>query len=248
VPTPLDATTPQGLITLALKDAGIIGVGQTALAEDMNDGLTRLNMLLAQWQRKRFLVWGLQNLLATSTGATSYSVGPGGAFVTNVRPDRLENGCFFRQLVQSSPNQVDYPLELLESWEDYNRIALKQLSTFPAYVFYDPAGYPNGTVYFWPTPQATIYALNILVKLQLSQFATLTQAISLPNEYFKAIYLSLAEIFRIAYRLPPDQLLTQMAKEARETVRGAATALARLRMPDDLVRPGVYNPYSDQIT
>jgi len=31
-------------------------------------------------------------------------------------------------------------------------------------------------------------------------------------------------------------------------VRGSATALARLRMPDSLVRPGVYNPYSDQIT
>lgn len=247
MPTPLDATTPQSLITLALKDAGVLGVGQTALAEDMNDCFTRLNYLLAQWQRKRWLVWGLTNLLLPSTGANSYTVGPTGNFVTPVRPDRLEDGCFFRQLVQSSPNQVDYPLELLESWEDYNKITLKQLLSFSQYVFYDPAGYPNGTVYFWPVPQANIYAMNLLVKLQLSQFTSLTEALLLPNEYYQALYLSLCEIIRSAYRLPADPALVQRAKEAREVLRGANTALARLRMPRDLVRPGIYNVFSDQV-
>lgn len=248
MPTPLDTTTPQAIITLAFKDAGIVGVGQTPLAEDMNDGLTRLNMVMAQWGRKRWLVYQLTNLVLTSTGAQSYTVGPGGSFNIGVRPDRLENGCFFRQLINSSPNQVDYPLELLESWEDYNRIVLKALQTFPGFVFYDP-GYPLGTVYPWPVPQPTIYEIHLLVKgVIVGQFASLTATIGLPNEYLMAIYLTLANVFRAAYRLPPDQDLIQRAKEAREVVRGANTALARLKMPNDLVRPGVYNPYSDQIT
>lgn len=213
----------------------------------MNDGLTRLNMLMAKWARQRWLVYQLVNLQVTSTGATSYTVGPGGNFNISVRPDRLENGCYFRQLVQSSPNQVDYPLELLESWEDYNRITLKQLQTFPGFVFYDP-GYPLGTVYPWPVPQPAIYLVNLLVKGAIvSQFASLTQTIGMPNEYYLAMYLSLAEICRTAYRLPVDPALSMRAKEAREVVRGANTALARLRQPSDLVRPGVYNVYSDRI-
>jgi hypothetical protein len=148
-------------------------------------------------------------------------------------------------------HQVDYPLDLLESWEDYNRIALKGLKTFPGHIFYDP-GYPLGTLYVWPVPQATIYAINILVKTTLSNLVAGGLSVvldsTLPPMYYQAIYLSLAEILRAAYRLPPDQSLSLRAKDARQTVRGANTALARLRMPTDLIRPGVYNPFSDQIT
>ena len=242
-------TTPLDLISLALLDAGVIGVGQGANAEDTNNAYTRLLWMIQQWQRKRYLVFQMQELSVTSTGAQSYSIGPGGVINTPIRPDRLDNGCYFRQLVQSSPNQVDYPLELLESYEDYSRIALKQLQTFPSYVFYDP-GYPLGTVYFWPVPQPTLYQMYVLAKINLSTlFSSQVVVLDniLPNEYFQAIYLSLAEILRTAYRLPLDPALSARAKEAREVLRGANTALARLRMPQNLIRPGVYNPYSDQI-
>ena len=236
---------------MALLDSGIIGVGQTPNAEDINNGYTRLIWMVESWQKKRWLTFQLTNLTLTSTGAVSYTVGPGGDFNIAIRPDRLETGCFFRQLVQSSPNQIDYPLELLESWEDYNRIALKQLQTFPGYVFYDP-GYPLGTVRFWPTPQPGIYLMNLLVKIPLSTLIStgLTTVLDtvLPQEYYYALYLSLAEVLRTAYRLPADPALSGRAKESREVLRDAAAAIARLRMPDDLIRPGVYNPYSDQIT
>lgn len=244
-------TTVLDLINMALLDSGIIGVGQVANAEDVNNAYTRLQWMIQQWQRKRYLTFHLLNLPLTSTGASSYTVGPGGDFQIGTRPDRLESGCFFRQLVQSSPNQIDYPLELLESYEDYNRIALKQLQTFPAYVYYDPA-YPLGKVYFWPIPQPGIYQMNLLVKCTLIDIvsggvATVLDAV-LPNEYFQAIYVSLAEILRTAYRLPVDPILSGRAKDSREVIRNASAQLARLRMPDDLIRPGVYNPYSDQIT
>lgn len=246
-------TTVLDLINMALLDSGIIGQGQTASAEDVNNAYTRMQWMVQQWQRKRYLVYHLVNLIFTSTGSATYTVGPGGDFNIGTRPDRLENGNFFRQLVQSSPNQIDYPLELLESFEDYNRIALKQLETFPGYCFYDPT-YPLGTLYVWPVPQPSIYAINILVKATLIDLITGNDGTStvldatLPNEYFQAIYLSLAEILRTAYRLPVDPILVARAKESREVLRNAAAAIARLRMPDDLIRPGVYNPYSDQIT
>ncbi len=246
-------TTCLDLVNMALIDSGIVGQGQTASATDVGNAFTRMQWMIDQWQRKRYLTFHLVNLSLTSTGqTTAYTIGPSGQFNVGTRPDRLENGCYFRQLVQSSPNQIDYPLELLESYEDYNRIALKGLSTFPGYVYYDPA-YPLGNVFFWPIPQANLYSMNLLVKCTLidlistNGLATVLDAV-LPNEYFQAIYLSLAEILRTAYRLPVDPVLAGRAKDSREVLRGASAQIARLRMPDDLIRPGVYNPYSDQIT
>lgn len=45
----MNAPTAGSIINLALKMAGILGVGQTATAEDANDAFTVLNMMLAQW-------------------------------------------------------------------------------------------------------------------------------------------------------------------------------------------------------
>ena len=89
--------TVSQIINLALKDAGIIGVGQTPNAEDVNDSFTRLNWMIDQWAQKRYLIWHLVDLAKVSTGAQSYTVGPGKDFDIALRPDRLE-AAFLRQL------------------------------------------------------------------------------------------------------------------------------------------------------
>jgi len=38
-----------------------------------------------------------------------------------------------------------------------------------------------------------------------------------------------------------------LAKEALNVLRMGNAQVPNLRMPDDLIRPGIYNPYSDQI-
>jgi len=84
----------------SLKECGAIGVGQTPLAEDINDAWARLQWMLMQWERKRWLVYHLVDLQTNSTGATYYTVGPGGDFDTgqrSMRPARLSS-CFVRQL------------------------------------------------------------------------------------------------------------------------------------------------------
>ena len=119
--------TAGSIINLALKMAGVLGVGQTASAEDSNDALTLLNAMLAQWQRKRWLVYSLDDVSFAATGAQSYTVGTG-QNINITRPDRIEAA--FVRLVNGT-QAVDYPLDLLGSREDYNNIALKGLSTFP---------------------------------------------------------------------------------------------------------------------
>lgn len=238
-------TTPLDIITQALKKAGVLGVGQTALAEDVNDAYSDMQDMLGQWQRKRWLIWHLVDYECTGTGALYYTVGPGGQFDISPRPDKIESA-FFRQLVQSQPNQIDYPLEIIEAREDYNRISLKQLQTFPQYLFYD-SGFPTGKAYPWPLIQANLYSLHLTVKETLSQFTSLNQAIVLPLEYMAALKFNLGVRLRQSYQMPADPVLLGLAKDALNVIRNANLQIPRLRIPSDLVKPGIYNVYSDQI-
>jgi hypothetical protein len=260
-------TTVGDICNAALRECGAIGVGQTPTGDDLSDAQARLQWMLQQWERKRWLIYHLVTFSVVSTGAQSYSVGPGGDLNTqpspfnfqfnsqfgangarSVRPARIESA-FLRQLVQSQPNQIDYPLEQLQSREDYNLIALKQLQSFPGFFFYDPA-WPLGSIFPWPVPQANIYAVNISILEQLPiGFATQAIPINLPYEYYAAMYLNLAIRLKSKYgmRLEPGDPLVSLAKDSLNVLRGANTAIARLQMPKDMQRPGLYNIFSDRL-
>jgi len=233
------------LIALALINSGVVAQGQAPSPEDSNNALTLTNIMISQWNRKRWLLYDLLDVAIPTTGAQSYTVGPGGDFNTP-RPDRLENGCYLRQLNNTSPQaQTDYPLQIIPSYEDYTRIRLKEMGTWPSMIFYD-SNWPMGTVYPWPVPAANLYDLHILVKNQITQFASLTTAINLPPEYYGAIFYNLQTRLRAAYRLPPDDMLVAFARDALNAIRGANIQVPTLQMPRAVVGNQVaYNVYSD---
>lgn len=232
------------MIAACLTDSGIVGQGQAASAEDAAKGKLLANMMVSQWRRKRWLVYHLLDVFVVSTGAHSYTIGPGGDF--NVaRPDRLEDGNFFRQINATTPNQVDYPLRLLNAREEYNRIALKSMGTWPDSIFYDSA-YPLGNIFVWPVPQAGLYEIHLAIKADLPQYASYASDLALPEEYQAAIYYNLICRLRAAYRLPPDEMFVALAKEALNVLRGANTQIPTMRLPNAVVsRRWAYNVYSD---
>lgn len=236
-------TTAQDIISLSLKEAGVMGVGQAPQPEDFTDALTLLNGMMGQWQRRRWLVYHLIDVTCTGTGALSYSVGPSGDF--NIpRPDKIE-AAFFRQTVNvPAANNVDYPLTPIWSREQYNDIELKSLSSFPQCYFYDSA-WPLGYVYFWPLP-SNQYVMHISIKDTLQTFAGLTDVINLPPEYFEALHYNLAARLRPLYQLPPDPGIVQLAKLALNTIKNANAQVPAMEMPGDLIRGSKYNIYSDQ--
>jgi hypothetical protein len=245
------STTVSDLCTAALKDSGAIGVGQTPLAEDLQDAWARLQWMLQQWERKRWLVYHLVDLAKVSTGAVNYSVGPGGDFDTGpgtMRPNRLE-AAFLRQIQNASPpNQVDFPLEILQSYEDYAKISLKQLKSWPGFVFLDTA-WNLANLFVYPVPQATIYEVHIIIRAALPvSFTTQADKFNIPYEYYEAIVTNLAIRLRPKYGLgsfPGDELPAR-AKEALATLRGSNTQIARLVVPPEVIRPGLYNIFSDR--
>src|SRR5882672_10467545 len=148
-------TTMRDIVTLALKETGVIGLGQSPLPEDINDGFTVLSQMLALWQVKRWLVPGLTKVTAVSNASIS----------NQIRPDKIL-AAYARQL-NTGGLIVSYPLRPIWSYEDYARVTLKDLSTFPQWFFYDGA-FPFGNVYIWPIP-ATNFEIDLVVKLPIQQ-------------------------------------------------------------------------------
>lgn len=225
-------TTPVDLITLALKTAGVIGVGQTPDFTDTNDCFVILNSMIAQWNRNRWLVYTLVDTAVTSTGAQSYTVGTGGDF--NIpRIDRLETA-FARLLTGNPNNPFDYPLTLLDSREDYSAITLKRLTTFPTSIFLD-SDFPLGKVYPWPVPAAGQFEIHLITKKVLPQFPDLTTTIALPPEYLDCLIWNLSVRIRPLYQLPPEPTITSLAKNALGVIRSANAQVPSLRMPSEVL-------------
>ena len=257
-------TTWGDICTAALQDCGRLGLGMNPLAEDLSIAGSRGQWMLQQWERKRWLIYHLVTQVVTSTGQTTPdSVGPtggglapqvsSGTFGFSARPNRIESA-FLRQSAVAFPNgPIDYPLTLLESFEDYNQIRIKGLQNWAFAIFYDPA-WPLGQLYLWPWPQANLYAIGITVREQLPAAFSLagnplTAKMNLPFEYYEAIVSNLAVVLRARYGLAtwPGDPLPMRAKNSLATIRGGNTAISTLSMPVGIPRRRNYNIFNDEI-
>lgn len=247
--------TAGDLIGFVLRASGINGVGQSPLAEDTSTGLGFLRMLMAQWQRKRWLIWHEQEVSVLSTGARYYTIGAGQDFNVG-RPDKIHAAWvrlqpFSNPVDRSRPYgvgpygvgpygrysaantgtmPVDLHLSIIEAKEDWASITIKNLSSIPAAVFYDSA-FPVGRVYFWPVPIAAHYEMHLVVKGSLPVYAALTDPLNLPDEYIEALVWSLCVRMQMGYGLParPDHVAAM--KQATETVKMANSQIGLLSMP-----------------
>lgn len=160
----IEVETARDICVLALKEAGVIGVGQTPLSEDINDAFTLLNRMMAQWQKKRWIVPSLYDIATIGNGMKSNPIGPG-QYWNALRPDKIQ-AAYFIQVGNNNPtngpNVVSFPLIPIYSYENYSNLALKQLASWPQYFFYDGA-FPYGNVFIWPIPDAT-YEIHLICK------------------------------------------------------------------------------------
>ena len=221
--------TTGDIIHFALRSSGIVGVGQTPLADDANTALDMLRMLIGQWSKKRWLVWSEQELSVVSTGADYYTIGAGGDFNTP-RPDKL-HAAWVRLNPQSGSNAVDIPLTIIQAKEDWGLVSIKDLQSLPSAVFLDTA-WPQGRVHFWPVaPAGANYELFLIVKSTLPVYTTLTDPLGLPDEYTEALLWSLCVRLQMIYGLParPDHVAAM--RQAVNVVQMANTQIATLRMP-----------------
>lgn len=236
-------TTPADLIQLALKQSGVIGVGQTASAEDMADCFKVLKMMLGQWQTKRYMMYHEINVSVPCTGAQTYSIGPSGDIPLSYRPDVIQSA-FIRLPATGSGQRIDYNLRIIKAREDYDRILAKTMGSVPNFVFYD-TGFPLGTLYPWPVP-SSLYELHVSVLDQFQTFATVADTFMLPAQYEEAIMYNLAGRLRPMYGLPPDPTIASLAAASLNCMQAANTQVPAILIDDFLTTGRRYNIYTDQ--
>jgi hypothetical protein len=235
MPPPEEPALPvdnvQKLIENMLVDAGVCGIDEAIEQPIINRAFTQLNWLLAQWARKRWLVYRIQDYSFVSTGAQTYSVGLKQIVDINPRPDRLEYA-FLRFLNTGQPTQfpVDIPIDIIQSHEDYSRITVKSIGSIAWRIFYDPV-WPVGVLFPWPVPQAGMYELHVGFKVVLPRFSSLQQSINFPPEYEAALNWCGARRVRASYQMPADPTIDALARDALNTLRLANSAVGILRMP-----------------
>jgi hypothetical protein len=228
--------TVQRLLVNALQDAGIVGIDEQPEQPVINRALFQANGLLAEWARKRWLNYRLQDYHFVSTGALEYAVGPGGTININPRPDRLEYA-FVRFLngVSSGNLPVDISLDIIPSHEDYSKITVKTVGTLPWRIFYDPV-WPVGILRPWPVPQATLYEIHVGFKVVLPRFNSLLEPINLPPEYAIAMNWCLVRRLLVSYQMPPNPEVNALARNSLNAIRLANSAMSTLSMPRELTQ------------
>jgi hypothetical protein len=238
-------TTAADIVLSGLKKSGIVGLGQTPDGSDTIDALSDLNDMLAQWTTQRWMVWNELDLSFVSTGASSYTVGPAGNYNVSPRPDRLE-AAYLRQLINPPGLNVDTPLKVIPSREEYSTLSLKTLTSFPLYVFLDTA-YPTANLFVYPQPNASIYEVHLILKNVLPVLAIGT-TISMPGQYIAAMKFNLAKRLRQAYGkgLRPDPELNALARSSLDIVKQSNLQIPELQLPKALLGASSgYNIYSD---
>lgn len=238
-------STAAELINLALLDAGVAAKGQVPSAEDSNNALFRLNMMLDEWSAERWLMFHLVDVFHRMDGSPSYLIGPGQVFDTP-RPDAIESA-FIRQLQPSTNVPVDYQIRVIRSMEDYSRITLKTLQASPSAAVFHDSGFPIGTLYPYPIPDNR-FELHVQVKAQLTNIASIQDQVVLPGPYRRCIWSNMVVMLCGAYKLPVNPVIAGIAKSSLETVRTANAQVPTMVLPS-AVRSGLsaggYNIFSD---
>lgn len=220
------------LLTNALQDAGVVGLDESIEPEMLNRAFRQVNWLLAQWARKRWLVYAIQDYSFVCTGAQTYSVGLGQTVNINPRPDRLEYA--FLRFLGQSPTPVDIPIKIIASHENYAQITVKTIGTIAWKIFYQP-NWPLGVLFPWPIPQGGgQYEIHIGLKTVLPRFNSIQQPVNFPPEYSAALNWALARRLRASYQMSADPTVDSLARDALNTIRLANTAVGVLSMPREL--------------
>lgn len=202
--------TAQEYINRALRLIGVTADGETPTSTESSTSLTVLNDMLGLWNIQKFLVYQIEETTHTlSAGTNNYTVGSG-ATINISRPVKIEQA-FIRD-----SNNNDQAVSIIHQ-EQYNRISSKDTqSSWPDQLFYD-AGFPNGTIYLYPTPSVAS-TLHFTSWKRFSSFATLATSATFPDGYNQLIVYNLAILLGVEFSTPARQDLIQIANDTKSTI------------------------------
>lgn len=192
--------TPSDIIKSALRLCGVIGKSEVPSADEMQDGLQALNLMLEQWSARRLIVRATQEaFFPLVAGQASYTIGPSLAFnFVNPKPITITAA----QVVDM--NGISTNLDIITK-EEYDSYGDRFITTSrPIALCYDPIMAqqlaPMGNVIFYYAPDTTPYVVNLVMQLALTDFTALTDSVTFEPKYGEALKYELAKRLWREYR------------------------------------------------
>jgi len=209
----------------ALRDASVTGEGETASAATTSDAFETLKQLMALWQVENVFVYAQSESSFVPTGAVSYTVGTLGTVAIS-RPAKILSA-FWRL------NALDYPIEILQTFEEYQGIVQKTQAGEPDLLYYNPS-FSLGRLYLHPQPSTG--TVHLITETKFADLASTATDMSLPPEYTIAIRTNLAVLLCGMFGTPLRAEIEAMARASWKIVKRNNLRIQPLGMP--LALPG----------
>lgn len=217
-------TTVADILNLALKDANVIGEGETASAETTQDALSTFNQMLGLWQADGLSVYAQQETSFNATGAQTYAIGSG-ATVDATRPIEIESA-FYRS------GGIDYPIQILNNFEEFQGIPSKTQDGMPYAMFYRPS-YPSGAIYLYPQPSSGTVHLTTLI--DLPEYTSTANELTLPRPYELPVRSNLAVLLSDMMGTVLRQGVARLAISSKKLIQRKNVRIPQLSMPDAVI-------------
>jgi hypothetical protein len=182
-------------------------LGFTPNAAEAADALDALNLMLADWATSPGGLYKTTRENFTTVASTKeYAIGTGQTWNSAV-PIRIMQA-FTRT------DNVDYPIEVYYSLNEYANIPLKSTTSRPDRLFFERTSATVGTLLFYMTPDAA-YDVHIWSHKALAEYASISDTLALPFEYEPAIKWNLAVDLAAEFGI---DIKTQTAVRAEESL------------------------------
>jgi hypothetical protein len=216
------STTAGDQINAALRLIGQLAEGETPSAATSQDALAALNQMLDSWNTDRLLVYTTQTqVFSWPAGQATRTIGPTGDFVGN-RPVFIDDATYF----DDPGTGVSYGIKLINQ-QQYNGIALKNVtSTYPQ-VMYVNNSFPDMTMTVYPVPTAVLTFYIVSIE-ELSTPATLATALAFPPGYLRCFKYNLAMEIANEFGVEPLPQVQRIAMDSRRKLK-------RVNSPDNVM-------------
>lgn len=210
-------STANDLIKSALRLIQVMSPGESLGGSDAADALVVLNNLLDSWRLDRNLVYSIDRTVFTGivAGTAQYSIATGGTIAIE-RPIKIEAASWLDNTDSSNPLEI--PIHVAQSYEEYQDIAIKSVSTTHTWILYYEPEVTTGQIFLYPKPSDATYDLVLYTWNVLGQLSTGATTVTFPPGYERMIRYGLAVELAPEYGKMASPQIFATLEEARNAI------------------------------
>lgn len=205
--------TVRNLIIGSMRLLGLVQVNEVPSDSDMEVALDSLRGMIDSFANNRLLVYDISQFVFTTTGAQTYTMGPG-EDIDIERPLNIERA--YARLNGNSLQQLDIAMQSL-TYEQYSGISVKNTASTFGFAFYNDGNYPISNLSLFPIPAAGNQII-LWLREPLLNFDDINALVTYPPGYERFFRFNLAVELSPEFGVTPSDFVTSNATSSRLTL------------------------------